>query len=115
MQFALHSCDILRIDPLVEGLVIAKCPYEIAHTLTTTNADELDLEALIPIHLRVPMIMSKMSLSSTSVYMALHPPVTDLNVCTILSPFSPSKRRVHIIKKSALVVIEHFMRVNEAR
>jgi hypothetical protein len=112
----LYYDEFRRTNAPLDDLVTAKCLREIANTFATTNADELDLEALIPIHLRVPTITSKIDYSSASVYIALHPLITDLSVCTEpLSPSPPSKRIVHVIKMSASVVIDHFTRVNEAR
>ncbi|EXJ75646.1 uncharacterized protein A1O5_00153 [Cladophialophora psammophila CBS 110553] len=114
-QIQLHLEDLPTPNLLSDELYIASCLHSIARALTTVPVPtETFLEALIPYPLQVKSLGSEIDLSSATLYTALNPLFTDPDRFAgvgILNMASP--RVVHVIAKSASVIIDHFTLLNE--
>src|ERR1700733_7262491 len=94
-----------------DELYVESCLHGISEALTTLPVPtESYLETLIPLSLQVSSLDSEIILSSATLYAALHPLLTDSDSFASGGIFDrPSPRMVHIIAKSATVIIDHFM------
>lgn len=120
-QLQRHLEEDVQQNVLSDELHIASCLRRISRTLQTTVPfpSEALLEALIPLPLQVTSPSLEINLSSATLYIALHPLFTDADKHDA-DPSSgggihgtASLRIIQLISKSACVVIDDFVRLNE--
>ena len=80
---------------------------------SSLELSEGDLENLIPVPLLVPAVNSGMSLRSATLYIALHPRVTERSFFNPRVAGGPPSRLFQVVANSACTLIDHFTRLNE--
>ena len=101
-------------DPLSDEFNVRIRLHDVTQRFTTSpSSSERLFESLIPPPLRVVSTSSGISMSSATLYTALHPLFTSSDVCAGPILDDQSSRLFHIIANSAIVIIDHFARLNE--
>jgi hypothetical protein len=71
-------------------------------------------ESLIPLSLQVDEMRSDITIHSATLYVALHPIFTTLDIISNGVLYNPLSRLFHVVAHSARTVIDHFARLNES-
>ncbi len=111
----LYLQDIPAPSVFTDELYIASCLHSISRALTNIPVPtERFLENLIPVSLQVISLDSEITLSSATLYAALHPVFTHSDCFAVGGLLSmPSPRLIRVIAKAASVMIDHFTQLNE--
>lgn len=114
-RLQLYFEDVPTPNVLSDELYVTNCLNSISRALNTIpTPTEALLEALIPPALHVTSFDPEIGLISATLYTALGPLLTDPgSIVGVGILTTPSPRLVHVIAKSASVLIDHFTQLNK--
>jgi hypothetical protein len=114
-RLSLYLQEIPLSDGAADDLYAASCLHSITHALATVPfPTETYLESLIPTPFQVASLDSEIQISSAMIYISLHPLFTHPNRLAGRSLLDiPSPRLILAIAKSAAVIIDHFIKLNQ--
>lgn len=109
--------NVPALDILHDDLYVASCLHNISRAMENTSIpSEAFIESLVPLSHQISHFDSNITLASATLYLALHPLITDLDRFTGTDPVEiPSTRMIHLISSSASIVIDHFAQLDEKK